>query len=610
MGMVGRVLSRPAGFAAAVTLVAVWLVLSSPALAAPPAGNPDGIAPVPIEAQAVDTSHPDHVIGNGTPQSCTSAAVVAAVAQGGVITFDCGPSPVTIEMTSTANVVNNTGPEIVIDGGGLVTLSGMGQRRILYMNTCDRTQVWTTSHCQNQDHPRLTVQNLTFVDGNAKGEDPDGGGAIFVRGGRFKVVNSRFFRNVCDDAGPDVGGAGIRVLSQHNGLPVYVVNSTFGGAPGYGNVCSNGGGISSIGVSWTLINSLFSYNDAIGNGANPAQGSAPGGGSGGAIYNDGNTFTLTLIDTRVEYNHANEGGGAIFFVSNDRSGSLIIRDSVLVSNPSDGFETRGYPGIFVLANGPPQVENSIIGDYPEVLDVCPDGADCDSVIFHDAGGRWHAWSAVASQRFEDVFYFGDPGDVAFAGDWNCDGIDTPGLYRRSDGAVYLRNSNTQGVADVRFFFGNPGDLPLAGDFDGDGCDSLSIYRPSESRIFVINELGSNNAGLGAAEFDFIFGNPGDKPFVGDFDGNGVDTVGLHRESTGLVYFRNTLTTGIAHSQFIYGDPGDVLVAGDWDGDGDDTVAVYRPSNGLLYVKLKNTQGYADAAILAGNGYRGLAPHRD
>jgi hypothetical protein len=608
--MVGRVLSRPAGFAAAVTFVTVWIVLSSPALAVPPAGNPDGTAPVPIEAQAVDTSHPDHVIGIGTPQSCTSAAVVAAVAQGGIITFDCGPGPLTIEMTATAKVVNNTGPEIVIDGGGLVTLSGMGHRRILYMNTCDRAQVWTTSHCQNQDHPRLTVQNLTFVDGNAKGENPDGGGAIFVRGGRFKIVNSRFFRNVCDDVGPDVGGAGIRVLSQHNGLPVYVVNSTFGGAPGYGNVCSNGGGISSIGVSWTLINSLFSYNDAIGNGANPAQGSAPGGGSGGAIYNDGNTFTLTLIDTRVEYNHANEGGGAIFFVSNDRSGSLIIRDSVLVSNPSDGFETRGYPGIFVLANGPPQVENSVIGDYPEVPDVCPDGATCDSVIFHDAGGRWHAWNTVASQHLEDVFYFGDPGDVAFAGDWNCDGFDTPGLYRRSDGAVYLRNSNTQGGADVRFFFGDPGDLPLAGDFDGDGCDSLSIYRPSESRIFVINELGSNNAGLGAAESDFIFGNPGDKPFVGDFDGNGFDTMGLHRESTGLVYFRNTLTTGIAHSQFIYGDPGDVLVAGDWDGDGDDTVAVYRPSNGLLYLRFNNTPGYADAAIPAGNGYRGLAPHRD
>jgi hypothetical protein len=606
--MARRVSARPSVIACAFALMVALVATSAPAIGAPAVGNPDGTAPVPPEAQAVDTSHPDHVVGDGTPQSCSSDAVVAAVALGGVITFDCGPSPITIDMARTAKIVNTTGPEIVIDGGGLVTLSGMGERRILYMNTCDPAQVWTTSHCQNQDHPRLTVQNLTFVDGSAKGDDPDGGGAIFVRGGRFKVVNSRFFRNVCDDVGPDVGGAAIRVLSQYAGLPVYVVNSTFGGAPGYGNVCSNGGGISSIGVSWTLINSLFSYNDAIGWGANPKRSGTPGGGSGGAVYNDGNTFTLNVLDTRIEHNHANEGGGAIFFVSNDRSGDLIIKDSVLVSNPSDQFETRGYPGIFVLANGDPQVQNSIIADLPVVPDVCPDGRVCDSVMFHDVSGRWHAWSAIASHHLEESFYFGDPGDVAFAGDWDCDGIDTPGLYRRSDGAVYLRNSNTQGIADIRFFFGNPGDIPLAGDFDGDGCDSLSIYRPSEARIFVINELGSNNAGLGAAEFDFIFGNPGDQPFVGDFDGDGVSTVGLHRESTGLVYFRNSLTTGVADSQFIYGDPGDRLVAGDWDGDGDDTVAVYRPSNGIFYVKLANTQGNADAAIAAGSGYRGLAAH--
>jgi hypothetical protein len=47
-------------------------------------------------------------------------------------------------------------------------------------------------------------------------------------------------------------------------------------------------------------------------------------------------------------------------VSNDRSGTLIIRDSVLRNNPSDGFETSGFPGIFVLAAGPPLVENSTI----------------------------------------------------------------------------------------------------------------------------------------------------------------------------------------------------------------------------------------------------------
>ena len=222
----------------------------------PPAGNPAGNAPIPAEARAEDTSSPDHVIGNGTPASCTSEAVVAAVAAGGVITFDCGPNPVTIPMHATAKVVNDASPEVVIDGGGLETLDGRNTHRILYMNTCDPAQVWTTSHCQNQDHPRLTVQNLTFVNANSKNEhEYDGGGAIWVRGGRFKIVNSRFFNNVCADVGPDVGGGAVRVFSQYQGLPVYVVNSTFGGGPGLGNVCSNGGALSSIGVSWTILNS-------------------------------------------------------------------------------------------------------------------------------------------------------------------------------------------------------------------------------------------------------------------------------------------------------------------------------------------------------------------
>jgi hypothetical protein len=227
------------------------------------------------------------------------------------------------------------------------------------MNTCDPAQVWTTSHCQNQDHPQLTVQNLTFVDGNSKGETTyDGGGAIWVRGGRFKIVNSRFFNNVCADTGPDVGGAAVRVFSQYQGSPVYVVNSTFGGGESYGNVGANGGGLSSIGVSYTVLNSLFSYNRAIGNGANPAQPGTPGGGSGGAILRQ-TTFTLRLWD-EIEHNSANEGGGAIFFVSNDRSGSLLIEDSFLSHNPSAGFETSGYPGIFFLGNGTPVVTNSTL----------------------------------------------------------------------------------------------------------------------------------------------------------------------------------------------------------------------------------------------------------
>ena len=180
------------------------------------------------------------------------------------------------------------------------------------------------------------------------------------------------------------------------------------------------------------------------------------------------------------------------------------------------------------------------------------------------------------------------------------GVGTPGLYRRSDGYVYLRNSNTAGVADISFFFGNPGDFPISGDFDNDGCDTVSIYRPTQQQFYVINDLGSKDGGLGAAEYSFQFGNSGDKPFVGDFNGDGIDTVGLHRESTGLVYFRDANTTGTADSQFIYGDPGDRVVAGDWDGDGTDTVGVYRPSDGIMYVKYTNQAGAADTQFLAGD----------
>lgn len=343
-----------------VAFVAVSLLVATACL--PPVGNEDGVAVVPAAAQAVDTSDPDHVIGDGTPASCTSAAVVAAVAQGGIITFDCGPDRVTIDMAATAKVVNNTGPDIVIDGGGLVTLNGQHQRRILYMNTCDPAQVWTTSHCQNQDHPRLVVQNITLSQGDATGEtfDGGGGGAMFVRGGRVRIVNSSFYLNKCDPTGPDVGGAAVRVLSQYDGQPVYVVNSTFGGADWLANECSNGGALSSIGVSWVVLNSVISHNRAIGNGANPARQGTPGGGSGAGIYTDGNLFTVRVAGSIIEDNHANEGGGAIFFVSNNRTGTLRIEDSILRRNPNDGFQTAGYPGIFYLGSGPPQVVNSTI----------------------------------------------------------------------------------------------------------------------------------------------------------------------------------------------------------------------------------------------------------
>jgi hypothetical protein len=224
------------------------------------------------------------------------------------------------------------------------------------------------------------------------------------------------------------------------------------------------------------------------------------------------------------------------------------------------------------------------------------GEACDTIGQVDSGGVWSIADRPRTKPQVNEFYFGDPGDVPFSGDWNCDGVDTPGLYRQSDGFVYLRNSNTEGIADLEFYFGNPGDLPLIGDFNGDGCDTVSIFRASEHRVYIINTLGKQGAGLGAADFFYSFGVPGDIPFVGDFNGNGIDGVAMFRESTGLMYLKWGPAGGGADVAMQFGLRDDVPFAGDWNGDGIDTVAVFRPSDGDWYFRLENTTGYANHRI--------------
>jgi hypothetical protein len=307
----------------------------------PPAqyGNPSGDAPVPAAGQAVSTAHPDHVIGNGTPASCTSAAVVATVALGGIITFNCGPSPVTITMTATAEIVH--GSQIVIDGGGRVTLSGGGNIRILDSDTCPG--------CWEQTGPQLIVQNMRFTGGysgtqQAGSTSHYGGGAIFDQGGQLTVVNSDFVDNGCYQYGPDLGGGAIRAYGMDMSTPVYITDDTF-----TGNQCSNGGALSGLYANFVVINSLLTGNKAIGWGANPAQSGTPGGGSGGAIYTDGDTYNLVIDGSAISGNTAREGGGGIFCVVDDDQGALTIEQSVMQDNTSGEFQNA--PGIFDSLNG-------------------------------------------------------------------------------------------------------------------------------------------------------------------------------------------------------------------------------------------------------------------
>jgi predicted outer membrane repeat protein len=325
---------------------------AAPGLAAyvghlPQAGNPDGGGYIPPAARAVITSNPGHVIGTGTPASCTAAAVVKAVAAGGIITFSCGPRPVTITMTATAKVMN-TSHEVVLDGGGKVTLNGAGTTRILYMNTCDAQQKITTSDCWEQQWPLLVVQNIRFENAYSAVRETRtsdyGGGAIFDQGGQLKVVNSTFTGDRCYGEGPDLGGGAIRALGMYMAAPVYITDDTF-----TGNSCANGAALSGLFANFYVTDSVMTGNKAVGWGANPASSGTQGGGSGGAIYTDGDHYNLTIDGTVISGNSAREGGGAIFFVVDAGGGTLRIEYSTLRRNPSGEFQNA--PGIFDSVDG-------------------------------------------------------------------------------------------------------------------------------------------------------------------------------------------------------------------------------------------------------------------
>jgi hypothetical protein len=169
------------------------------------------------------------------------------------------------------------------------------------------------------------------------------------------------------------------------------------------------------------------------------------------------------------------------------------------------------------------------------------------------------------------------------------GGDTTGVFRPNNGALYLKNANTTGYANTSINYGLPGDYPVVGDWDGNGTDTIGVYR---NGVFYLRN--SNTVGYG--EISVTFGAAGDQPISGDWNGDGIDTIGIYRSSTISFYLRNSNVSGAPDITFKLGLPGDVGIKGDWNGDGVDTTGVFRPSNGALYLKNANTTGYADLIL--------------
>jgi hypothetical protein len=263
--------------------------------------------------------------------NCTEAALRAAVNRGGLITFNCGASPITITLAAVLEVAKDTS----IDGGNLVTLSGGHTTRVFH----------------TANYVALTLQNLTVSNGRPL--SGNGSGAAIYGGwrGKVTVLHARFENNDGTAGSMETGGGAIFVAA---GSRLVVRDSVF-----IGNRGTQGGAINNLLSSLTVENSQFINNDST-------AGGTVGYGYGGAIYTDGASEhpedviggQIRIVRTVFRGNRAAGQGGAVqaWVYPPDQ---VFVSDTTFDSNlviPRPGGDAFG--GALRLGNGNMTVANT------------------------------------------------------------------------------------------------------------------------------------------------------------------------------------------------------------------------------------------------------------
>jgi len=336
-----------------VKTIVLFLALLAPAIQAQ---QPSSCS-VPL--RPVNVSHPRTVVGTGTPASCTEQAFQAAVALGGIITFNCGSQPVVISLTSQEEFRNDM--DTVVDGGNKITLRGNGATRLFIAQSGDGPWHGGTPPYYQSTHTAITFQNITLANGRSSGTaipplppgaPPDcsqgteidgGGGVIYVRDMVVHIINSTVIDNHAAPLGPDVAGGGIYALGS--------VDVTVQGTLFQNNDGSNGGAVGILESNFAAVNSVFQANEALGHDGNhniPGSGcplhdnqyQVGDGGNGGAVYLDGEDTNGPLSCGNLftqNQSGANAQGGAIHGAGDPGIQSLTITQSEFDGNSA----TRG-----------------------------------------------------------------------------------------------------------------------------------------------------------------------------------------------------------------------------------------------------------------------------
>jgi len=121
-------------------------------------------------------------------------------------------------------------------------------------------------------------------------------------------------------------------------------------------------------------------------------------------------------------------------------------------------------------------------------------------------------------------------------------------------------------------YGRTSDRAYVGDWDGNGSDTLAARRGNT--YFLQGDVESPTSDRAVS-----FGRAADETYVGDWDGDGTTTPAVRRGN--VFHFTDRWEGGAADRATAFGKPGDRIFVGDWDGDGTDTLAIVR--NGHLHL---------------------------
>ena len=209
-----------------------------------------------------------------------------------------------------------------------------------------------------------------------------------------------------------------------------------------------------------------------------------------------------------------------------RTGAVVVLAGLalgtLASTPSTGAPGTGAPA------AQPQVDRA--PRLPRLPDVSESGkgrviARSVPAAASVASGEWTVWAGGGGRLAGTTMSMPPAGGIPLLGDWNGDGVATPGRYEAGQWFVTNASVDAPQWEGKAAFGGDPADVPVVGRIDKDRRTDIGVFRAGEWRWQRANGKPS-----GVDQF----GQAGDVPVVGDWDGDGRDDLGVVRGDVWLL----------------------------------------------------------------------------